>query len=176
MLTVLRAYHVAGRPKRPTPPLQSFVKWSDTVRGALMWLDQGDPVRTMARLREADPTIINLKAVLTAWRDQFSNEPTTAKDAVDAADATISERELGTLDRYVRTHTHPALRAALLMVAGRGGAINIGALGQWLGKHIDRVVDLGDGDFVAFEMPGVLRGDRRWQVTAKLPQSTKVEG
>ena len=102
MLTVLRAYHVAGRPKRPTPPLQSFVKWSDTVRGALMWLGAGDPVRTMARLREADPTIINLKAVLTAWRDEFGAEPTTAKDAVAAADATIAVRE------ELRAHPYPS--------------------------------------------------------------------
>jgi hypothetical protein len=95
VLTVLRAYHVAGRPKRPTPPLQSFVKWSDTVRGPLMWFGQGDPVGTMARLREADPTIINLKAVLTAWRDEFGADPTTAKDAVNAADATVATREEG---------------------------------------------------------------------------------
>jgi hypothetical protein len=157
VLTALMAYHVAGRPKRPSPPLQSFVKWSNTVRGALLWLGQGDPVGSMARLREADPTIINLKAVLTAWRDEFSDQPTTAKDAVDAADATMATRELGTLDRYVRTHTHPALRAALLLVAGRGGAINVGALGPWLGKHVDCVVDLGDGDFVAFERLARLR-------------------
>ena len=163
VLTILRAYHVAGRPKRPTPPLQSFVKWSDTVRAALMWLGQGDPVRTMARLREADPTIINLKAVLTAWRDDFGDEPTTAKDAADAADATIATREPGTLDRYMRTHTHPALRAALLMVAGRGGAIDIRVLGQWLGNNVERVVDLGDDDFAAMEMPGMLHGDRRWK-------------
>ncbi len=175
VLTILRAYHVAGRPKRPSPPLQSFVKWSDTVRGALMWLGAGDPVRTMARLREADPTIINLKAVLTAWRDEFGADPTTAKDAVAAADATIAVREEGTFDRYVRTHTHPALRAALLMVAGRGAAIDTRVLGQWLGKHVDRVVDLGDSDFVAMEMPGLLHGDRRWQVTAKPPPDTTVE-
>jgi putative DNA primase/helicase len=171
VLTALLAYHVAGRPKRPSPPLQSFVKWSDTVRGALLWLGQGDPVGTMTRLREADPTIINLKAVLTAWRDDFGDEPTTAKDAVGAADAAISTREEGTFDRYVRTHTHPALRAALLLVAGRGNAIDTRVLGQWLGKNVDRVVDLGDGDFAAMEMPGMLHGDRRWRVTA-----TKKEG
>jgi putative DNA primase/helicase len=144
------------------------------VRGAIMWLDQDDPVRTMDRLREADPTIINLKAVLTAWRDQFGEEPTTAKDAADAADATIATREPGTLDRYVRTHTHPALRTALLLVAGRGGAIDTRVLGQWLGKHVDRVVDLGDSDFAAMEMPGMLHGDRRWKVTAKPPPATKA--
>ena len=49
-LTILRAYHVAGRPNRP-PRLQSFEQWSDTVRGALVWLGAGDPAATMDRLR-----------------------------------------------------------------------------------------------------------------------------
>ena len=34
ILTALLAYHAAGRPNRPRPPLQSFVPSSDTVRGA----------------------------------------------------------------------------------------------------------------------------------------------
>jgi putative DNA primase/helicase len=34
-LTILRAYHVAGRPNRP-PRLQGFEEWSDTVRAALV--------------------------------------------------------------------------------------------------------------------------------------------
>ncbi len=72
VLTILKAYHVAGRPNRPSPPLQSFIHWSDTVRGALLWLGQGDPVNTMQRLRATDPTIGNLRAFLTAWRDQFA--------------------------------------------------------------------------------------------------------
>ena len=56
VLTILRAYHVAGRPNRP-PRLQSFEIWSDTVRGALMWLGAGDPAGTMNRLRRADPVL-----------------------------------------------------------------------------------------------------------------------
>ena len=62
-LTILRAYHVAGRPNRP-PRLQSFEQWSDTVRGALMWLGAGDPAGTMDRLRKADPVLASLTAVL----------------------------------------------------------------------------------------------------------------
>jgi hypothetical protein len=71
VLTVLKAYHNAGCPKRPKPALQSFVPWSNTVRGALMWLGQGDPVRTMERLRTIEPILAALQTVLTAWRDQF---------------------------------------------------------------------------------------------------------
>ena len=63
VLTVLLAYHIAGRPNRPSPPLQSFVPWSHTVRGALLWLGQGDPVKTMERLRKNDPVLKNVTAV-----------------------------------------------------------------------------------------------------------------
>ena len=85
VLAILRAYHVAGRPNRP-PRLQSFEMWSDTVRGALMWLGAGDPAGTMDRLRKADPVLASLTAVLLTWRDVFGSEPTTAREAIEATE------------------------------------------------------------------------------------------
>jgi hypothetical protein len=169
VLTVLKAYHNAGLPGRP-PPLQSFVDWSNTVRGALLWLGQGDPVRTMRRLRDTDPTLVNLKAVLTAWRDQFGDEATSSAAVVAKAEETITfEKDVGGDDR-VRRHAHPALREALLMVAGKSGRIDIRALGQWLGKSAGRVINLGEdgaNDFVALEEGTLLHGARRWWVIQK---------
>ena len=52
-LTICRAYAIAGRPDKKTP-LASFGGWSDTVRSALMWLGEADPVeldRGVARRR-----------------------------------------------------------------------------------------------------------------------------
>ena len=57
--------------------------WSDTVRGALMWLGAGDPAGTMDRLRKADPVLASLTAVLLTWRSAFG-KPTTARDAIAA--------------------------------------------------------------------------------------------
>jgi hypothetical protein len=171
VLTVLRAYHVAGRPRRPKPPLQSFVSWSDTVRGALVWLGQGDPVNTMARLRETDPALASLKTVLTVWRDDFAENPTTLSDAVAAANATIAMPEPGGVG-HVRSYTHPSLREALLVVGGRGGVIDTRVLGQWFAKHQDRVVNLGDAKnqyFAAFEKSGVLHGLQQWRVRPSSP-------
>jgi putative DNA primase/helicase len=65
-LTILRAYHVAGRPNRPDP-LGSFEDWSDLVRGALLWLGEADPVDTMAEVRAADPETICLRQVMAVW-------------------------------------------------------------------------------------------------------------
>ena len=167
VLTALRAYHAAGRPNRPRPPLQSFVPWSDTVRAALIWLGQGDPVKTMDRVRRTDPNLANLKTVLMVWRDEFADSPTTVSAAVAAANATIATPELGTLG-YVRSYTHPALRDALLVVAGRGGGIDTRLMGQWLGKHEDRVVNLGADcakpDFVALSKAGTLHGLQQWRI------------
>ena len=34
ILTILRAYHVAGRPKHTHPPMGSFEGWDALIRGA----------------------------------------------------------------------------------------------------------------------------------------------
>ena len=141
----------------------------DTVRGALLWLGQGDPVNTMRRLRATDPTLVNLKAVLTAWRDQFGDEATSSAVVAKAEETISFEKDVGGNDR-IRRHAHPALREALLMVAGKSGRIDIRALGQWLGKSAGRVINLGEdgaNDFVALEEATLLHGARRWRVIQK---------
>jgi putative DNA primase/helicase len=168
-LTILKAYHNAGRPNRPSP-LQSFTHWSDTVRGALIWLGMGDPVKTMLRLRKTDPTTSNLKAVLTAWRDQFGDEATSSAAVVAKAEETITFEAAVGSDEKIRRHAHPSLREALLMVASKSGRIDIRALGQWLGKSAGRVINLGEdgaNDFVALEEGTLLHGARRWWVIQK---------
>ena len=77
----------------------------------------------MDRVRQTDPTLANLKTVLTAWRDEFADSPTTVSAAVATANATIATPEPGTVG-YVRSFTHPALRDALLVVAGRARRID----------------------------------------------------
>jgi hypothetical protein len=151
-LTILRAYHVAGRPKRP-PRLQSFEQWSDTVRGALIWLGAGDPIGTMNRLRKGDPVLASLTAVLHAWRDAFSSDPTTARQAIDTAE------------------TQSKLRDALMAVAGRSGKIDGRALGNWLAHHAaDRVVTLDDDlrpQSVAIVACGQKQGVAQWSLIVR---------
>jgi hypothetical protein len=69
-LTIMKAHHVAGRPGRP-PRLQSFEDWSDTVRGALMWVGLEDPAATQDTLRQNDPKLTILIRVATVWRKAF---------------------------------------------------------------------------------------------------------
>lgn len=48
-LTILRAYHCAGRPDQNLPTWGSFEAWSDLVRSAIVWAGASDPFETQAR-------------------------------------------------------------------------------------------------------------------------------
>lgn len=67
VLTILRAYHVAGRPKPAGhTALGSFEDWDDLVRGALLWLGQPDPLASQDNLQQEDEERENLDALLMA--------------------------------------------------------------------------------------------------------------
>jgi putative DNA primase/helicase len=135
VLTVLRAYHVAGRPDRPSP-LGSFEEWSDLVRGSLIWLGCADPVETISKIREADPVMAQIRTVMSAWRETIGRENTTVSRVIKTA---VEQRRAETLDGRLE-FVNEDLREALLSVAGRGGVITNLALGKWLSAHKDRIV------------------------------------
>jgi hypothetical protein len=117
-----------------------------------MWLDAGDPVGTMDRLRKADPVLASLTAVLHAWRAAFGVSPTTARAAISAADDRLD------------------LHDALIAVAGRGGRIDARALGKWLSNCADRVVNLSDNlipDYVAIEAARHKQGVALWRLVER---------
>lgn len=67
-LTILRAYHLAGRPREGgLIPLGGFEGWDSWVRGALCWIGMPDPVETMAEIQADDPVASSLTAVLEVW-------------------------------------------------------------------------------------------------------------
>jgi hypothetical protein len=139
-LTVLRAYHVAGRPKQ-AEPLGSFEEWSNWVRGALLWLGQADPVETIEEAREADPRLEELNAVLTHWHDVLGDAPVTVRDLIDRATQQRTALGAGSVTFPRAECAFPDFREALLAVAGAGGAINGKSLGKWLALNQDRIVD-----------------------------------
>ena len=53
-LTICRAYIAAGRPDK-LPKLASFGGWSDTVRSALVWLGEADPVKSHGHVEGRRP-------------------------------------------------------------------------------------------------------------------------
>ena len=137
-LTILRAYHVAGKPALGLAQLGSFEEWSSWVRCALVWLGVGDPVDSMCSIRARDPQREMLRAVLTAWRAVVS-EPITTSEAIDRA---RTSRILGPIHSTSgRVCVDPNLFDALHAVAGQGREINSKRLGKWLGRNRDRILD-----------------------------------
>ena len=55
ILTIARAYRVAGSPGKPPPRLPQLRRWSDNVRSPLVWLGWSDPDESIKAVRAADP-------------------------------------------------------------------------------------------------------------------------
>jgi len=151
-LTVLRAFHIAGRPQQRAP-IGSFTDWSRWVRDALIWLGEADPCDTMEELRGADPKLEALTSVLEGWREVIGLQPANVRDVIERA--TEQRPQLYGRAEFV----HPEFREALLRVAGEGGAINGRRLGKWIGSHQSRIVG-----GLRLVNAGVSAGHTRWQL------------
>jgi putative DNA primase/helicase len=152
-LTILRAYALVGRSETPPPPrLQNFELWSDTVRAALLWLGQGDPVATMDDLRQSDASIENMAAVFSAWHDEFMDNRVSADEVIEKAEAhyfveTEPRSVLGTTTSKPireRQYTYPRLRNALMAVAKKNGQLDATTLKYWLRGVKERVITIGE--------------------------------
>lgn len=151
-LTVLLAFHAAGRPQQ-RDPLGSFVEWSRWVRDSLIWLGQADPCDTMEQLREADPKLEALMTVLEQWHSVVGFERVTVRELIEKATAQ-QQNYFGRND-----FIHPEFRESLLAVAGDGGAVNGARLGKWIAANQNRIVH--DRRIVS---AGVSAGRQRWRV------------
>ena len=123
-LTVLRAYHVAGKPNVGTKPFGSFEDWAHMVRDPLVWLGMDDPVSTREKILRSDPERELLKDILGLWFDLFGTLPLTTAALITEArkKATLEE----TLSPICMDHA---------------GGLNSRRLGRWLGKHEGRIVN-----------------------------------
>jgi len=151
-LTILRAYHVAGRPQQATP-LGSFVEWSRWVRDALIWLGEADPCATMEEVRGADPKLEALTMVIEQWQAVLGQRRVSVKEVIEAA----VEQAPSLFGRP--EFRHPDFREALLAVAGDGGAINGRRLGKWLAANQNRIIN-----GMKIISDGVVSGITRWRL------------
>ncbi len=124
-LTVLRAYHVAGRPAQKIRPFGRFEQWSDWVRSALVWLGEVDPCETRKLIDDADPERAGLKAVLAGWWKLFKSRPVTVAEVMD---------EINGDDKS------PLLAALKDVASERSGAVTGKGLGYYLRRVRGRIV------------------------------------
>ena len=86
VLTVLRAYCVAGMPKVGIGVMGSYVGWSSLIRSALVWLGEADPVDTQAELREvSDDSLGYVEQVLGACYNLRGEAPLLAREICSLA-------------------------------------------------------------------------------------------
>ena len=129
-LTLLRAFHVAGRPDPGLPRWAGFDEWSGLIRAALVWADLPDPCETRARIEDQDPVRRSLSTLLAAWEAHIGAAPMTVADV---------KREAVSPDTVADEPTGIALRDALMDVAGRKGEINTRVLGSYLQANEKRI-------------------------------------
>jgi hypothetical protein len=126
-LTVLLAYHLAGRPEKLTP-MGSFNDW-EWIRGALVWLDRADPADTRLSILANDPKKDELITIMEIWEQAFG-----------AAQVDVAE-----IERLAQPHIAPPsnvtlLRNKLIEICGKGGGWSGKSVGWWLVRNKDRVI------------------------------------
>ena len=160
-LTVLRAYHVAGRPVREV--LGGFEQWSYLIRGALIWLGEADPAATMEELHKNDPVLSGLRSVMFEWGKMWKpGVSITVHDMVQRA-TEYRRRENG-----VGEFVNASWREAMMSVAGWGGGVDGDRFGKWLRRNKDRLVtfnNTGKEVMVKIEKGKLLHGRQMWALT-----------
>jgi putative DNA primase/helicase len=124
-LTILRAYHVAGRPRQKVPPWGGFNDWSALIREPIVLLGMADPCKTREIVLADDPEREESLAVLVSLHEAFGDREFTVKLIVD------------------RCGTDGTLRSSILSVAvGRQQRLEIDSrrLGRWCRNRRDQVL------------------------------------
>jgi len=126
ILTIFRAYIVAGQPDMGGKPFGSFSQWSALVRGALMWVGEPDPCASRDAIMDEDPELAQLRALLNLWRQSIGNKVIKIRQLIE------------------RATNGSELYEILTDISGEEkgpGGINARRLGHWLKRHKNRIVD-----------------------------------
>jgi hypothetical protein len=89
VLTILRAWQVANASEKASvkaKPLGLFKRWSQRVRAPLLWLGCADPCDSIKDIRDKDPALGELEAILLQWKDALkTNTAHTVQEVITAA-------------------------------------------------------------------------------------------
>jgi hypothetical protein len=137
-LTLLRAFHVAGR---PTPSdvkrIGSFEAWSDMIRCALIWAGEKDPAAGRHVVQaESHPELEALGTFLEAWHTCFQHHPQSLYEAIRTI-ANSASADDAAPDKWHE------LRSALMGLDARSDGRNLNArsIGNTLRKYKGRILN-----------------------------------
>jgi hypothetical protein len=126
VLTIVKAWALAGRPESDISPIASFSDWSGYCRHSLIWLGLPDPATTLFAQMSDDPDAELLGRLIKEWTDALGAAAAGVRDLVARADFD----KAGELSSVIRE-----------IAEDRGGAINRSRLGWWIKRHEGRFVD-----------------------------------
>jgi hypothetical protein len=129
-LTMLRAYHVAGRPKQAIKQFGRFEEWSDWVRSTIVWLDLEDPCKTRQKIENTDPVRKQLATLFHVWHDYFLDLSFSLNRAIKKASDEKDEKEKPKAEALLET---------LLEISEGKKEINTRVLGNFLSKYAGRI-------------------------------------
>jgi hypothetical protein len=124
-LTILRAYHVAGRPHVGLVPMGSFEGWSKLVRNAIVWAGLPDPLGRVQEFAQlSDTSSMDHERLVTALAAVTGNQFMSASEILSQAQSRCEDLRVTLTD----------------MCPVRGGERipTAAAVGRLLAKHRDR--------------------------------------
>ncbi len=161
VLTILRAFHIAGSPpQKDLEVFGGFEQWSREIRTPLIWLGLPDPCGSRKFVREGDSERDALGAVLAAWHDAIITDTLTVNEVIARTVKNEAKAE------QERTAKLTALRDALLVVAAEyrdHDIIDPRRLGAWLADQGKTV------DGLRFERAGKSHSAALWKVAVIAP-------
>lgn len=146
VLTILRGFCVAGKPKVEGPAMD-FPAWSDLVRSAVFWATDIDPWTDHDELRKADPALNNYQAVIEGWSK--IEEQSAGVTAAQVLKILFHDKDIG---------RHEGLRTALMEWSRNGELPNPRNIGMNLKKMKGRRIS---GKYMHSRL---LDGIQRWSV------------
>lgn len=167
-MTILRAWHCAGRPDGGLPAWGSFESWSRVVRGALVFAGDVDPGDAHMEFRDsASVDTAQLRGLLEGWMDAVdtrlvspSGEP--LKRVVDRIVAEARDAA-----QRKETPRGVMLREALEGITSetleKWSSKTAGFIGKWLRSRKAKVATTDRGPR-AFDVAGESGGSARWQI------------
>ncbi len=75
ILTIVRAYLVAGCPNQNLPPFRLFTDWTRWIRSPLVWLGMSDPYESTRSITDNDPIRTELGILFAAWYEAMRPLP-----------------------------------------------------------------------------------------------------
>lgn len=146
-LTILRAFHIAGRPMQKIKQFGRFEEWSDWIRSAIVWLGLPDPCLSRKEIESTDPIRTALGTLFSAWFAIFGPTPVKVKELVVKAQES--------------SEASATLYEALLCLAGT----NKGELNErWLGNKLKNFKNRIEQGY-RLEVAGERQGTTLWKVT-----------